>query len=239
MRKVMVKKLYTLYKVKGAYDDICNNPEHIIKSYSGGYAECIRYHDSISEWIKEIEAANFKNGFGLKATTENGYGIVLHRNDLQCSCYECNCCPREQIIKIMANILTYYFGEDSYYYEIDDDYIYMTHDLTGHIYYNSPYESCDKCGTCDGARCDSCKQKYTVKDLKSEKVYYSGYDKKEAERILKENKTDYSEIIADILTHYNINMEWFETEIGDRVDIAALNRLLATYKIPCVKDVLF
>lgn len=29
---------------------------------------------------------------------------------------------------------------------------------TGHMYYNSPFESDDNCGTCDGARCDTCKK---------------------------------------------------------------------------------
>ena len=29
---------------------------------------------------------------------------------------------------------------------------------TGHLYRNSPYESDDSCGNCDGARCDICKE---------------------------------------------------------------------------------
>lgn len=29
---------------------------------------------------------------------------------------------------------------------------------TGHLYRNSPYESDDSCGNCDGARCDTCKE---------------------------------------------------------------------------------
>lgn len=31
-------------------------------------------------------------------------------------------------------------------------------EYTGHCYYKSPYESCDSCGNCDGARCDVCKE---------------------------------------------------------------------------------
>lgn len=29
---------------------------------------------------------------------------------------------------------------------------------TGHLYRNSPYESDDSCGNCDGARCDTCQK---------------------------------------------------------------------------------
>lgn len=34
--------------------------------------------------------------------------------------------------------------------------------LTGHQYYNSPIECDDNCGTCDGAKCDTCKEQYEV-----------------------------------------------------------------------------
>lgn len=30
--------------------------------------------------------------------------------------------------------------------------------LTGHMYFNSPFETCDSCGNCDGARCDYCRE---------------------------------------------------------------------------------
>lgn len=29
---------------------------------------------------------------------------------------------------------------------------------TGHMYHGSPFESDDNCGTCDGARCETCKK---------------------------------------------------------------------------------
>lgn len=34
--------------------------------------------------------------------------------------------------------------------------IYCHVEFTGHQYFNSPYESCDSCGNCNGARCDYC-----------------------------------------------------------------------------------
>lgn len=37
--------------------------------------------------------------------------------------------------------------------------------LSGHIYYRSPYEGYDDCGTCDGGRCDSCYEMFEVTDF--------------------------------------------------------------------------
>ena len=31
-------------------------------------------------------------------------------------------------------------------------------ELTGHTYFGSPHESASNCGTCDGARCDFCRE---------------------------------------------------------------------------------
>lgn len=39
---------------------------------------------------------------------------------------------------------------------------------SGHIYRNSPYESDDNCGTCDGARCDTCRERWRVEGWNSE-----------------------------------------------------------------------
>ena len=51
--------------------------------------------------------------------------------------------------------------------------------LTGHIYYGSPYESYDSCGTCDGANCHKCKTVYEacfVNDYESNETFDS-YEK--------------------------------------------------------------
>ena len=39
------------------------------------------------------------------------------------------------------------------------------------------YESTDNCGTCDGARCDICKDMYCVEDFNNDKLLYYGKDK--------------------------------------------------------------
>lgn len=235
MRKRMIKKLYTYYTVKGKCDEIRNNPEHNFVSYSCGVAECIKYHDSFTTWLEEIGANKFKIGFGVKVFTEDGKDVVnIHRYDLNCSTWMCNNKPIDDVVIIMANVINYYLNDDIYYYEIEDDGIYVCAELTGHMYYRSPYESCDGCGNCDGARCDICSKRYIVKDLYTDIVYYTGFDKEEAERVKNEHAVNYSNIIDDILINYKIDMEWFENEINGGSDIRSLFKIINKYNIPYV-----
>lgn len=233
MTKQMIKKLYTFYTVKGKYDEIKNNPAHDISSYSAGEAECIKYHNTLVGWINEITGNRFKNGFGVKALTEDGEnGVEIHRYNLECNTWTCNNKPENDVVKIMGNIIDFYCNTDPYYYEIEDDGIYIYTELTGHIYYKSIYESCDSCGICNGVRCDTCRRKYIVRDLYLDKEYYDGYDKNEAERIRDEKKKNYSDIIADVLVSYSVDMEWFNKEIGRSSDYKSLLKILSKYKIP-------
>lgn len=55
--------------------------------------------------------------------------------------------------------------------------------LSGHIYRNSPYESDDSCGTCDGARCDSCSEYWTVPGFDED--FYSKDEAEEKYKMLK------------------------------------------------------
>ena len=43
--------------------------------------------------------------------------------------------------------------------------LYVTRALTGHTHYGSPYESFDNCGTCDGALCESCKERWWLEEF--------------------------------------------------------------------------
>lgn len=45
-----------------------------------------------------------------------------------------------------------------------DNKVAVTLEYTGHTYYGSPYETCDSCGTCDGAKCGTCLTKVIVED---------------------------------------------------------------------------
>ena len=38
----------------------------------------------------------------------------------------------------------------------------VTRALTGHTHYMSPYECYDSCGTCDGARCETCRERWVA-----------------------------------------------------------------------------
>ena len=51
--------------------------------------------------------------------------------------------------------------------------------LTGHTHYNSPIESDDDCGTCDGANCDRCHREY------ENTIQMHGFDCIELEEICK------------------------------------------------------
>ena len=54
-----------------------------------------------------------------------------------------------KVLNILDKILDKKYW--SYYYLARKHY-------TGHTWYNSPYESDDNCGTCDGARCGTCRE---------------------------------------------------------------------------------
>lgn len=125
MKKRMIKKLYTYYTVEGKCDEIRNNPEHNFVSYSCGVAQCIKYHDHITKWLEEITNNQFKIGFGLKAFTEDNNDIINIHKYFNCNTYECNTSSKEDIIKKMADIITYFFNDDIYYYEIESDGIYV------------------------------------------------------------------------------------------------------------------
>lgn len=40
--------------------------------------------------------------------------------------------------------------------------LYLSKCYSGHMYLNSPYESDNSCGNCDGAKCERCHEMYRV-----------------------------------------------------------------------------
>lgn len=233
MTKRMIKKLYTLYTVKAKYDDIKKDKNHKLVLYSSGIAECIKYHDSIVDWLNEIVFSNFKNGFGVKSLTEDGKNMVeIHRYDLECNTYYCNINSKDCIIRSLGEVINYYFNATSHYYEIKEDHIWIDKELTGHMYYGSPYESCDECGNCNGAKCDFCHEKFTVIDLYTDHIYYIGFDKDKAERIFNENKRKYKDILDHILYNYDISIA-YDKETND-ADYKSVLKILNENKIPYV-----
>lgn len=76
----------------------------------------------------------------------------------------------------------------------------ITTHLTKHIYFNSPIECDDNCGTCDGARCDDCRKQYEVYGV-NERFY----DEEEAKRV----EESINSIIPDTIDDYIIDNYFF------------------------------
>lgn len=235
MRKQIIKKLYTLYTVKGEFNDIINDHADNLVSYSAGSAECIVYHDTMLDWIDSIVSNKFQNGFGIKVLSlDEKESIEVFNNNLRINTITCNKKPINIIIKNVADMIDFYFNDDSFYYEIKRDAISIHTELTGHQNYGSPYESYNNCKNCDGARCDLCNKIYIVEDFNLDKTYYKGDDELEAKCVRDELKENYSDTILDILEHYKVDMDWFENEINGANDFNALLKILREYKIPHV-----
>ncbi len=84
-----------------------------------------------------------------------------------------------------------------------------TKSFTGHLHRNSIYESDDNCGTCDGARCDTCKTRIIVdafvyelegKRRHIEKNIYTGFSREEADKAKEEWKDKELICIATSIT---------------------------------------
>jgi len=84
--------------------------------------------------------------------------------------------------------------------------IYERKSFTGHLYRNSMYESDDNCGTCDGARCDTCKTRIILEAIVNEpgryieKTIYNGFSREEADKIKEEWKEKELICIATSIT---------------------------------------
>ena len=74
--------------------------------------------------------------------------------------------------------------------------LYIGRLLTGHIYFRSPYESCDSCGTCDGGRCDSCHEMWEVTEFDDLELIPDGF-----KRFRK--KEDAEKFVADLERRWN------------------------------------
>lgn len=55
----------------------------------------------------------------------------------------------------------------------------MNKQLTGHLYLGSSYETCNSCGNCNGANCDSCETEWIVEG----KVFYNMDEARAAEEL--------------------------------------------------------
>ena len=202
------KRLFISYWKKVSFDEYTNNknlkPNEKYACFSAAGSKVLKHYDSFTEWIKSILESDFTVGFGMEVRDERSY-ILMRREYTEC---EVKKFEKLDIESKFSSIVKDYFNDDlDYYYELKLDNVYLTTELTGHTYYRSPYESCDSCGTCDGARCDTCREKYTVTNFASDEVYYSGYNRAEAEEELDSRQTHYSDIIADVIARYGSRLD--------------------------------
>ena len=223
------KRLFVSYVKKISFDEFNNKkmlkPNEKYSCFSSAGSTILRYCDSFTEWVKKILESDFTVGFGMHVLDERSYTLMI----LECSNYEAKNSEKSDIESKFASIIKDYFDNDlDYYYELKLNNVYLTTELTGHTYYRSPYESCDSCGTCDGTRCDTCREKYTVTNFTSDEVYYSGYNRAEAEDELDSRQMHYSDIIGDIIAHYGsrLDMDWFEKEIAGNDTIKDVIKIL-------------
>lgn len=239
MRKKIQKKLFVYYQVDGELEEIKkDDANHIISSYSSGTATCIEYIGSVRTWVELVAGdGQYNTGFGIAFFTEDGKNRVTGNKYLciDCSPWQCKNRPAIEIIQSMTKCLTAYFDKSfEYYYEFKLDNIYLGKEYTGHMHYRSPYESCDDCGNCNGARCDYCKTKYVVEDFgnDTDNILYNGFSKDDAERVYNNHIFKYQDIMYDIISTYDIDKEWYAKEIGASNDSKALFKLLNKYEIP-------
>lgn len=62
--------------------------------------------------------------------------------------------------------------------------------MTGHLHKNSPFETDNSCGNCDGAYCDICKEMYMVSKYGVPVTTKEGYEKQSIEKsVIFYNKT--------------------------------------------------
>lgn len=225
LEKKAIKKLYVLSEEKVEnYEEACKREEgnKVLASYSNKLATYRITKDSFAEWCTCIIQNNFNIMFGVGLYAENGANLNGMPNGLTSKLSKD---PLESFEKISA----LYFS-DIIYYEIEDDSILLYSELSGHLYKNSPYESCDDCGNCDGGRCEFCKRRYFVKDLNTHKLYYTGYDKKAAEAAYKHNSKTYKDIFNDIIIYHKPDMEYYNNiegrEMCDLMDLLTHENIL-------------
>lgn len=213
----IIKKLYTTYMVKKDFDDAKNDPNAKMISYSDGEAEFIKYHETLDGFIKAALNVIIKgNGrFGLELTTDDDL-LIYYKNRYGIVGYICTNHDKDytNLFKTVIDIIDAYKNVGNIYWEIPTNSVIMYKELTGHSYYRSAYELADSCGTCDGGKCESCKEIYTVEDIENNTILYEGPNKETATKIYKD-KLGYDNIIDSILDHYNIDHKWFDSYIEE------------------------
>lgn len=195
-KKKLTKVLYVNSIKEMPFEEAQKEPE--FKSYSSGKAVFRNTCETVEEWIETIFMVDLMtSGFGMMYLGEDGRCITL---DMEVSEYMVKK-NRSEAFKMFEKIIVEYNNpKTDYYYRIFNNGLYASTERTGHRNFGSPYECSDTCATCDGAKCDTCRDRITVYDYTG--VLYKGYDKEKATEIYKAHEIDYSEELKELVKEY-------------------------------------
>lgn len=152
-----------LVRKEGNPDDL--RKSHRIYRYGKDYAIVAQLYDLEYDrdiWLSE---SSLSEGFGLKT---NGGGIVLYEDI-------------NEVIKFVDE------PHHEYSWCIPEEPLSLETELTGHMYRGSAHETCDSCGNCDGARCDTCTKRYIVYNWATSEKEFATSEKEAAKQYLKDN----------------------------------------------------
>lgn len=142
LEKKAIKKLWITCEEKvESYKEACKREKRnkTLACYSNKLAIYRITKDSFAEWCTCIIQNKFNINFGINLYAEDGVILYAYTNNEAV----------KDSSKKFEEISALYFS-DVIYYEVEDDTILCYSELSGHLYKNSPYESCDDCGNCDG-----------------------------------------------------------------------------------------
>ena len=198
IEKKKVTKVLFVNSIREAtsYEEVRDEPG--FKAFSAGKAVFRNTCKNVEEWLETIfYVDNMTSGFGMMYTKEDGDRIGPC---IEISEYAIKK-DRSNAFKVLEQIIVEYNDpKKDYYYEVYNNGIYTTTERTGHRCYGSPYECSDTCATCDGAKCETCRDRITVQDCIE--VLYSGYNKNKATEIYKAHEIDYSEELKALAAQY-------------------------------------
>ena len=224
------KKLFTCYevKIKKNTDLEQIRKDHHFWSCSNGVATCKTYYESFDEWFKVCMDSKFKCGFGMDITSEHGRVSIGLRDASPWFC------RRYDIMPVITEVIKAYFNTPDFAWIIPANPIHKTSFLSGHMYRNSPNESSDSCGNCDGANCDTCRRYYKVYDELSQNTLYYGDSEDCANSVANRFTPDYTNCLTAICEYYGFDInDWLS---DDRTIEQSLWNMIHTNHIPAISE---
>lgn len=168
------------------------NPDELKRFYSvyscgKEYAVIAETYDLDYERDMWLEKAKTEYGFGIKI---NGGSIKIYKDI-------------DELIKFIDD------PHHKYTWVVPSEPLSLQTELTGHMYYGSPYETYDSCGNCDGARCETCNKRYIVYNWATLEEEFITYDKEAAHQYMVDNylQEEISRAIMEISKEYGVDKD--------------------------------